>query len=156
MEPIHVALVVLAGILIVLGVFFWRALKLDNDGVDVGVSAGTLIISGSLVLLVFLIVGWMALMPEYRLWRATIEKRILVEEARAQADSAVELARAEVERAKGTAEANLIVSNSITEPYLRYLYINSLAETQNQVIYLPTEAGLPILEADRFEQPVED
>lgn len=106
----------------------------------------------SVFFLFSLVLGFMSVMPQYRLWRASIEKRILVEEARAQADSAVELARAEVGRARGTAEANLIVADSITEPYLRYLYINSLAETQNQVIYLPTEAGLPILEADRLRE----
>jgi len=94
--------------------------------------------------------GYLAVMPEYRYHRATVEKRILVEQARAEADAAIEEARAEVERAKGTSEANKIVADSITEPYLRYLYINSLKNTHNQVIYLPTEAGLPILEADRL------
>lgn len=111
---------------------------------------GTVVVS----VILGLILGFMAFMPNYRLHRATIEKRILVEEARAQADSAIELARAEVERARGTAEANRIVAESITEPYLRYLYINQLADTSNQVIYLPTEAGLPILEAPRLEENV--
>lgn len=108
------------------------------------------IIGGAATGIILAIVVFMAVMPSYRLWRASIEKRIAVEEAIALRDSAVELARAEVERAKGTAEANLIVADSITEPYLRYLYINTLAETSNQVIYLPTEAGLPILEAPRL------
>lgn len=94
--------------------------------------------------------GYLAIMPEYRLHRASTEKRILVEQAKAEADAAVEEARAEIERAKGTSKANLIVADSITEPYLRYLYINSLKNTKNQVIYLPTEAGLPILEAERL------
>lgn len=69
-----------------------------------------------------------------------------------QTAAATEEARAEVERAKGTARANKIVANSITEPYLRYLYINNLHDTDNQVIYLPTEAGLPILEAGRLRK----
>lgn len=96
--------------------------------------------------------GYLVAMPEYRYHRATVEKRILVEQAKAEADAAVEEARAEVERAKGTSAANKIVADSITEPYLRYLYINGLKNTKNQVIYLPTEAGLPILEADRLAQ----
>jgi len=29
---------------------------------------------------------------------------------------------------------------------LRYLYINNLEHSQNQIIYVPTEANLPILE----------
>lgn len=108
-----------------------------------------LAITAIVTLIASCITGWLAIAPEYRLHKATIEKRILVEQAKAEADAAVEEARAEVERAKGTAEANVIVADSITEPYLRYLYINSLRNTKNQVIYLPTEAGLPILEAQR-------
>lgn len=98
------------------------------------------------------VTGYMAIMPEYRLYKASVEKRILVEQAKAEADASVEEARAEVERARGTAEANKIVADSITEPYLRYLYINNLKNTKNQVIYLPTEAGLPILEAKRLDK----
>lgn len=110
-----------------------------------GVAAVTLLI-------VSIWAGYMAIMPGYRLDRAEVEKQILVEQAKAEADAAIQEARGEVERAKGTSEANLIVAGSITEPYLRYLYINSLKNTDNQVIYLPTEAGLPILEADRLNQ----
>jgi len=102
---------------------------------------------GIVTVILGVIVAWNTVMPEYRLYRATVEKRILVEQARAEADAAVEQARAEVERAKGTSEANLIVADSITEPYLRYLYINGLQDSEGQIIYIPTEGGLPILEA---------
>lgn len=125
------------------------ALLLVNKRPDVRLTAS--IIAG-VFLLVTVISGYMAIMPEYRYHRAQVEKRILVEQAKAEADAAVEEARAEVERAKGTAQANKIVADSITEPYLRYLYINNLKDTDNQVIYLPTEAGLPILEADRLSK----
>lgn len=111
--------------------------------------AGICGIAAVITLIATGITGWLAVAPEYRLHKATIEKRILVEQARAEADAAIEQARGEVERAKGTAEANQIVADSITEPYLRYLYVNNLGKTSNQVIYLPTEAGLPILEAQR-------
>ena len=37
---------------------------------------------------------------------------------------------------------------------LIFAHINQLADTSNQVIYLPTEAGLPILEAPRLEENV--
>lgn len=109
-------------------------------------------ISGGIsILLLFLtlIAGWLAIRPEYMLYRANIEKRIIVTTAIAEADADKEHARGEIERAKGTAAANRIVSNSITEPYLRYLFINNIAHTKNQIIYLPTEAGLPILEAGK-------
>lgn len=125
----------------------------QRAGADHSLVPAIITLSLSVTLLLLTVwAGYLAIMPEYRLQRAEVEKRILVEQARAEADAAVEEARAEVERAKGTSEANKIVADSITEPYLRYLYINSLKNTDNQVIYLPTEAGLPILEAERFNQ----
>lgn len=147
---IGIAWLVVLGLFFTVGTLTVIGLRANRDSDYLGPGVGTGLVASAVLLLVVLILGFMSFMPQYRLWRASIEKRILVEEARAQADSAIELARAEVERAKGTAEANRIVSGSITEPYLRYLYINNLAETQNQVIYLPTEAGLPILEAERL------
>jgi regulator of protease activity HflC (stomatin/prohibitin superfamily) len=58
-------------------------------------------------------------------------------------------AQAEVERAKGVAQANAIIGDSLkgNEDYLRYLYITGMTHGDKQIIYIPTEAGLPILEA---------
>lgn len=83
--------------------------------------------------------------------RAEFGKQVAVQEALAHRDSAKLLAEAEVERAKGVAQANEIIGNSLkdNEEYLRYLYINSISEKDHQIIYIPTEAGLPILEATR-------
>lgn len=91
-----------------------------------------------------------------QLAQATANRRIQVEDATAARDSAVMLAEAEVSRAKGVAEANRIVAEGLGGPegYLRYLYIEGLKQAQNagaQIIYVPTEAGLPILEAGRFK-----
>jgi len=51
----------------------------------------------------------------------------------------------------GVAAANKIIGDSLhnNEDYLRYLFVNGLEHTSNQVIYVPTEANLPILEASR-------
>lgn len=87
--------------------------------------------------------------------RAQSTRRIKVEEAIASRLSAVELAKAEVERARGVAQANKIIADSITPAYLRYFYIQQLAEVEHAggtIIYVPTEAGLPILEARRLDQ----
>ena len=91
---------------------------------------------------------------EAQLAEAESNRRIAIAEAEAKKESAQSLAEAEIIRARGVAEANKIIGDSLkqNEGYLRYLYINSLseAETQgNKVIYIPTEAGLPILEAGR-------
>ena len=88
---------------------------------------------------------------EAELARATQNRQISIQEAQAKKESAKDLAEAEVIRADGVARANKIIGESLkeNEAYLHYLFINNLEHTENQVIYLPTEAGLPILEAGR-------
>lgn len=107
-----------------------------------------------------LFVGW----PQYRVWQreqagkaqlreAEWTRKIAIEEARSKMEAAKLLADAEVERAKGLAEANEIVIKSLGSPdaYLRYLWIDQIQD--NQVFYVPTEATLPILEAGRAVTP---
>jgi len=69
-------------------------------------------------------------------------------------DSAKLLADAEVSRAEGVARANKIIGASLhdNEAYLRYLWIQTLehGKESNTVVYVPTEANLPVLEAGRF------
>ena len=84
--------------------------------------------------------------------RATQNRQIRIEEAKAEQESAKLWAYAEIERARGVAEANKIIGDSLkgNEAYLRYLWIQGLQEGATpQVVYVPTEAGLPILEAGR-------
>ncbi len=94
---------------------------------------------------------------EAELARAESNRRIAIEEANAKRESAKALAEAEIIRAEGVAQANKIIGDSLkqNESYLRYLYIQSLSESEtrgNKVIYIPTEAGLPILEAGRVNR----
>ncbi|MBU4536764.1 membrane protease subunit [Patescibacteria group bacterium] len=114
---------------------------------------------GAIVVFVLLML-WA--IPQYKVWtqelsgkalfkEAEWSRQIAVEEAKAKKESAVLEAEAEVERAKGVAEANDIIAGSLegNDEYLRYLWINGLQTNQMQVIYVPTEAGLPILEASK-------
>lgn len=84
---------------------------------------------------------------------AVQNRRIRVLEAQAALDAAKLTAAAEIERAKGANEANRIMAQALGGPeaYLRWSYINMLQETAGkegrQTIYIPTEAGMPILEA---------
>lgn len=91
---------------------------------------------------------------EGELKRAEQNRRIAVNEAQAKMDSAKLYAQAEVERAKGVAEANLIIADGLKghEEYLRYLWIVEKAGqgVSREVIYVPTEANMPILEAQRL------
>lgn len=91
---------------------------------------------------------------EADLLEAESSKKIAIEAAKAKFESSKMLAQAEVERAKGVAEANKIIGDSLknNEGYLRYLYISNLEKAEgggSQVIYIPTEAGLPILESGK-------
>ena len=110
------------------------------------------------------ICGLIALGRVYSVWsagktgqaelqQADWNRQIAVREAHAKEESAILLAQAEVERAKGVAKANKIIGDSLrnNEAYLRYLWIDNLQNDKNQVIYVPTEANLPILEASRFK-----
>jgi len=60
-------------------------------------------------------------------------------------------AEIEVAKAEGVAKANQIIGDSLksNDSYLKYLWIRGLKDTKDQVIYVPTETGLPILEASR-------
>jgi len=119
-------------------------------------------ISGIVIATAFLAAA-MAGCPAYNVWQqgmagaarlkeAESSRRIAVQEAEAKRDSAKLLADAEVERAKGVAKANEIIGLSLkgNEVYLHYLWIHGLQETKSDVIYVPTEANLPILEAGRM------
>ena len=84
--------------------------------------------------------------------RAEGNRKIVIQEALAKKEAANYLSDAEILRAKGVAEANKIIGESLknNESYLRYLWINNLDHsTEKQVIYVPTETNLPILEAGK-------
>ena len=108
----------------------------------------------------------MAIFPIYGVWqqglsgeaelaRATQNRQIRIERAKAQEQAAVFEAKAEVERAKGVAQANQIIADGLGGPegYLRWRFIEMLQETGSagrETIYIPTEAAMPILEAARI------
>ena len=60
-------------------------------------------------------------------------------------------AEIEVARAQGVAKANQIIAGSITESYLKYRWVEGLQKNISQVVYVPTEANLPVLEASRWK-----
>lgn len=84
--------------------------------------------------------------------RAESNRQIATCEAMARKESAKCLAEAEVIRAEGVATANKIIGDSLqgNEGYLRYLWIQGLQTNEMQVVYVPTEANLPIMEAQRL------
>jgi hypothetical protein len=109
--------------------------------------------------------------PKYNVWqqglagqaelkRAEQNRQIQIQEAMALKESAQFKADAEIIRAHGVAEANKIIGESLKDnsEYLRYLYIDMLRDKDDsgvQIIYIPTEAGMPILEAGRAANPLD-
>ena len=115
----------------------------------------------ALILIIIIPIG-MWVFPQYNVWQSGLEgqaelkraeqnRQIAIEEAKAKKEAAQSLADAEIIRAEGVAKANKIIGDSLkgNEAYLRYLWIDSLNNNQQNVIYVPTEAGLPILEAGK-------
>ena len=109
-----------------------------------------------------LIGAWMWGGPTYNVWRqemrgkaqfaeAEQNRRIRIEEAKANLEAEKLNAQAEIERAKGAAEAIAIENGSLTPTYIQYLWVRQQnAASNNKIIYIPTEAGLPVLEAGRM------
>lgn len=118
-----------------------------------------------LILISALIAAMMFGLPHYKVYRMNLSgkaayaeaqssRQIRVLEAQAKFESAKMEAAAEIERAKGVAQANKIIGNSLhgNEAYLRYLWIQTLENKEKSVIYVPTEANLPVLEAARLNR----
>lgn len=137
----------------------------NDDAIDYGAFV-SLVFGGLFILslIVCLIWGFSAGGRIYDVWaqgkegeaelaKAESNRQIKTLEAKASMESSKHLADAEVIRAKGVAEANRIIGDSLkgNESYLRYLWIHGLSDGRNQVIYVPTECQLPILEANRLK-----
>ena len=123
-----------------------------------------LTVTGILVLTVLGIIFLVAMLygyPTYRVWSQEMEgkaefakaeqnRRIKIEEAKANLEAEKLNAMAEVERARGAAAAIKIENGALSEKYIQYLWVRQQNHLNDKtVIYIPTEANLPILEAWR-------
>ena len=120
----------------------------------VGISVIGLIV---LVIIAAIMFGY----PRYKVWQQEMDgkaefakaeqnRKIKIEEARANLEAEKLNAQAEIERAKGAAKAIEIENGSITPTYIQYLWVRQQADLGDKtVIYIPTEGNLPILEAGR-------
>lgn len=122
----------------------------------------TIVCIVGVLLIISLLITPFIVIPQYNVWRSGLSgkaelakaewnRQVVIKEANAKRESATALAEAEVIRAEGVAKANKIIGDSLNgnEAYLHYLWINELAAA-GHVIYVPTEANLPILEAGRL------
>lgn len=100
--------------------------------------------------------------PTYNVWQKALKgksalreaewnRQVQIEEAKANYEAEKLNALAEIERAKGMAKAIEIEQGKLTDMYIKYLWVRQNKFNENTVIYIPTEANIPILEAGRFE-----
>lgn len=105
-------------------------------------------------------------LPKYNVWRSKIaiekaenygraemaqaeqNRKITIEEAKANLEVQRLNSDAEVVRAEGMARAIEIENGKLTDRYIQYLWVRR-PNNGNEVIYIPTEANLPILEAGK-------
>lgn len=110
-----------------------------------------------IALIILISIISMAVMPVYSVWQRELngkanlkeaewDRQIAVQEAQAYLDSAKLYAQAEVERAYGVAEANVIIGDSLRNNtgYLHYLWIMGLHDSNTEAVYVATELGLPV------------
>lgn len=113
-----------------------------------------------LILIVLIIAGAMYGLPKYGVYqqglkgtaelkRAEQNRQIKINEAKADKESSVYRAQADSIRAIGTANANKIIAESITPEYIKWLFVDQIGEIDGQVIYVPTEAQIPLMEAGK-------
>jgi len=118
------------------------------------------IVSGIIAVVVIIAVLMFGL-PLYNVWqqemsgkaemaKAEQNRKILVEEAKARLEAEKLNAEAEIERAKGMAQAMEIENGKLTPVYNQYLFIRTLEKISDkgslpQTIYIPTEGMLPVM-----------
>jgi len=112
----------------------------------------------SMLTLFLLLFGGLAGCPRYNVYRSEMSgkaemkkaeenRKIQIEEAKANLESQRLNAQSEVVRAKGMAEAIEIENGKLTDQYIHYLWVRNIDKMDGEKIYIPTEANMPILEA---------
>ena len=115
-------------------------------------------------LIIGLVLALMFGIPKYNVWRTHIaieaaenvgkaqmaqaeeNRKIAIEEAKANLEVQKLNSQSEVERAKGMAIAIEIEDGKLTDRYLKYLWVRNIEKMDGDKIYIPTEANMPILE----------
>jgi len=135
-----------------------RTLELKKQ---VGIIVKWSTLAGIIILFLAAFLMWGC--PTYKVWQQTKEgeaelsraeqnRQIKIKEADAVYESSIKLARADTTRAHGIARSQEIIDSTLTEEYLRWFWIDNLEKTKS-IMYVPTEAGIPIMEAGRATQP---
>lgn len=104
-------------------------------------------------------------LPIYNVWqqemagkaemaKAEQNRKILIEEAKARLEAEKLNAQAEIERARGMAEAMKIENGTLNSVYNQYLFIRTLEKLADkgnlpQIIYMPSEGLVPVMDMSK-------
>ncbi|OTG76095.1 hypothetical protein B9T26_03090 [Acinetobacter sp. ANC 4169] len=106
----------------------------------------------SLLLVLLLLFGW----PHYKVWKQGMDGQAALAEAEQSKMIQVQVAKAELESAKLRAEAIKLVGQAAKDypEYRKQEFIGAFGEALRdgriqQIIYVPTEANIPIVEAGK-------
>ncbi|MFJ1330692.1 hypothetical protein [Capnocytophaga canimorsus] len=108
-------------------------------------------------------------LPIYNVWqqemagkaemaKAEQNRKILIEEAKARLEAEKLNAQAEIERARGMAEAMKIENGTLNSVYNQYLFIRTLEKLADkgnlpQIIYMPSNGLVPVMDVSKKEKP---
>ncbi len=102
----------------------------------------------------FFVLIWLFAWPQYRVWQQGMEGKAALMRAEQEKQIEIEQAKAEVESARLRAEAIQIVGKASQDfpEYRTQEFIGAFAEAMKngqiqKIIYVPTEANIPIIEA---------
>ncbi len=126
----------------------------------------TKVIVPGFIVLLLIIFGMMYGLPVYNVWqqemvgkaemaKAYQNRRILVEEAKAKLEAEKLNAAAEIERAKGMAEAMRVENGTLSTVYNQYLFIRTLEKMADkgslpQIIYVPSQGLTPVMDLNKI------
>ena len=111
-----------------------------------------------IILMILILFGW----PHYKVWKQGMDGQAALAEAEQSKMIQVQVAKAELESAKLRAQAIQLVGQAAQDypEYRKQEFIGAFGEALRdgriqQIIYVPTEANIPIVEAGKNTSPVQ-
>lgn len=111
-----------------------------------------MIVTFVVLIFLFFLFAW----PQYKVWQQGMAGQAQLSKAQQSKQIAIETAKAELESSKLRAEAIKVMGKAAQEfpEYRQQEFIGAFGEALregniNQIVYVPTEANIPVLEAGK-------
>lgn len=144
--------IIIAGFLALVGIAL--AIYFMNDEQSGPIQSRAILSVSSLVLFLGISAAVAFGYPQYKVWEQSKAGEAALAKATQDRQIKVQEAEAEQEAASKQAEANRILGESVRQypEAMEQKWVEAIEKTSNQVIYLPTEASVPITESARMAQ----